>query len=187
MRKLLLPAIFSVPLLISGCAPSSQYDYGYRSPGMIVEDRTIQNTIKDQLIQHDARYRDANVRVHSYNGIVLITGQVPSHELRDNVMIVAPHTRHARKVFNELSVNANARAMDRARDTWVSTRVKSALVRQKMANEDFVEPSRIHVISDFNDVYLMGIVTQQEAEDITNTLSEVEGVARIIRVFDYLD
>lgn len=187
MKKLLLASLLALPIALSGCAATSQDDHGYRTSGMMVEDRALQNGIQDQLVRHDARFRDANIRIHSYNGIVLITGQVPSHELKDKVLEVATQARHARHVHNQLSVSANARSGDRARDTWNVARARTALMRYKLSNEDAVDPSRISIVSEMGDIFVMGIVTRSEADQVTRVLQGLDGISRIARVFDYLD
>lgn len=187
MRKSLSAIALAIPLLLAGCVAPSQNDPGYRTSGMVVEDHSLESGIYQQLVRHDARFRDANVRVHSFNGIVLITGQVPSEELRDKVLSVSTQARHARHVHNQLKVSANSRATDRARDTWLATKAKASLAHFKLSNENAVDPSRVRIVVERNEAFLMGIVTRREAAQVTDIVKGVNGITRISRVFDYLD
>lgn len=185
MKRLLFVAGLS--LLMSGCAVTAQEDYGYRSHGMTVEDQNIESLVQKKLIQADARYRDANISIHSYNGIVLITGQVPSQELRDKVIEITSDTRHARHIHNQLNVSANLRSADKARDTWLTTKARMALHHYKLNNESAPDPSRISLVTENSEMYMMGVVTRQEAELLTDVLKGTAGITRLVKVFDYLD
>ena len=73
-------------LFITGCAnnsASNQSNYAQRSDDVEAIDTTIEREVDDALKRADARLGDARIRAHSYNGVVLLVGQVPSEELRD--------------------------------------------------------------------------------------------------------
>lgn len=185
MKRLL--SLIGLAIMFSGCATAPQDDYGYRTQGMTVEDQNIESRIDSKLVESDARFRDANISIHSYNGIVLITGQVPSQELREKVLNIASDTRHARHIHNQLEVSANLRASDKARDAWLKTKARMALHHYKMNNESAPAPSRISLVAENATIYMMGIVSRSEANVLTGIVKNIDGVDRIVRVFDYLD
>ena len=156
-------------------------DYGDRTLGAQVEDESIETKIEVNLGKIDARFNDAHVNVNAYNGMVLLTGQVPSDELKQRAAEVAKDVRRVRQVHNALEVSANA-LHQRVQDTWLTTRVKATL-----AADANIDSGRIMVLTENASVYLMGIVTRSEADQIVSKVSEVGGIQRIAKVFEYLD
>ncbi|MFC3283599.1 BON domain-containing protein [Litchfieldella rifensis] len=181
------PVLLGLALTVSGCASmgvgySGNENYGERTFGMQVEDQGIESKIRNNLVSQDARFGDAHVNVDSYNGVVLLTGQVPSQELKDKAITVAQNVRNVRQVHNELAVAANAPLSQRTTDTWLTARIRTALI-----GNERIDAGRIRVITENASVYLMGLVTRAEAERVVNAVSEIGGVQRIVKVFEYLD
>src|SRR5699024_1087556 len=84
-KGIVITSLIALSLLLGGCANISSggpEDRGSRTYGMQVEDQGIENRLKGNLSREDARFNDARIKVDSYNGIVLLTGQVPSEELK---------------------------------------------------------------------------------------------------------
>ncbi|OLO03782.1 BON domain-containing protein [Salinicola socius] len=185
MKKTLIVSSCLIGLLtLGGCATSGNQDENYaeRTPGAKVEDSNIQSKIFDALNAADARYGDAHVNVDSYNSNVLLTGQVPSDDLKQRATEIARDVRSVRQVHNELMVSANTPVSQRMTDTWITGRIKANIV----ANED-LDANLIRVITENGTVYLMGLVTQQQASEATAAASGVGGVQRIVKVFEYLN
>lgn len=172
-------------LLLGGCATNSatnQSHYGQRTNDVQAIDATIENQVAKALVHADARLGDARIRAHSFNGAVLLVGQVPSEELHDKAGQVAEQLRGVETVHNELDVAARLPASQRLTDTWLTTNVISQL-----ATNDHIDSSKLKVTTENASVYLMGIVSRQEAERIVAAVSGVAGVQRIVKVFEYLD
>ncbi|MBH8580315.1 BON domain-containing protein [Bisbaumannia pacifica] len=184
MRHPLVTSLLIVAALgLSGCAVnSSGENYSQRTLGAQVEDQSIEFKVKGDLERADARFRDARVMVDSYNGIVLLTGQVPSQELQARATEIASRVRQVRQVHNELAVAANLPLSQRATDTWLTTRVRAHLVADAS-----IDAARLRVITENASVYLMGLVTRAEAERIVASVAEVPGIQRIVKAFEYLD
>jgi osmotically-inducible protein OsmY len=169
---------------VTGVANPGTIDenYGKRTLGAQVEDESIETKIAHNLRRTDARLGDARINVDSYNGIVLLTGQVPSEELKQKAREVALEVRNVRDVHNELSVSANLPASQRLSDTWINTRIRTTL-----AADQSIETSRLRFVTENATVYIMGIVTRAEADRIVDAVADVGGIQRIVKVFDYLD
>lgn len=184
MKKTLIVSSCLIGLLtLGGCATGGQQEnYAERTPGAKVEDSNIQSKIFDSLNATDARYGDAHINVDSYNSNVLLTGQVPSDDLKQRATEIARDVRGVRQVHNELMVSANTPVSQRMTDTWITGRIKANLV----ANED-LDANLIRVITENGTVYMMGLVTQQQASEATAAASGVGGVQRIVKVFEYLN
>ncbi|SHF50356.1 Osmotically-inducible protein OsmY, contains BON domain [Modicisalibacter ilicicola DSM 19980] len=191
MKKALwTPALLSFALALGGCtilnnattpAPEGE-DYAARTAGQKVEDDNIEGKIQDAMEQTDARLSDARIGVNSYNGAVLLFGQVPSQELKDKAGEIARNTRQVRQVHNELTVAANLPLGQRMTDNWLETRIQTEL-----AASENVDSRHVEVIAENATIYLMGMVTRQEAQQVVDIVSGVGGVQRIIKIFEYLD
>ncbi|UYF98536.1 MULTISPECIES: BON domain-containing protein [unclassified Halomonas] len=172
-------------VLLAGCAnnsASNPSNYAQRSDDVEAVDATIERQIERALDQADARLGDARIRAHSYNGTVLLVGQVPSEELRTMAGEVTGGLRGVNQVHNQLSIAANLPTSQRLTDTWLTTNVVSHL-----ATNEHIDSSKLKVTTENASVYLMGMVTRQEADRIVNAASAVSGIQRIVKVFDYID
>ncbi|EWG98675.1 BON domain-containing protein [Halomonas sp. BC04] len=187
----LIPLLLSAfVLILAGCTTVTgvtnpgtiDENYGKRTLGAQVEDESIETKIAHNLRRGDARLGDARINVDSYNAIVLLTGQVPSDELKQKATEIAREVRNVRDVHNELSVAANLPASQRMSDTWINTRIRTSL-----ATDETIDTSRLRFITENASVYVMGIVTRAEADRIVNAISRIGGVQRIVKVFDYID
>ncbi|WP_447529027.1 BON domain-containing protein [Vreelandella sp. TE19] len=172
-------------VLLAGCAnnsASNPSNYAQRSSDVEAVDATVERQVERTLDRADARLADARIRAHSYNGTVLLVGQVPSEELRDTASEVASSVRGVNQVHNELAIAANLPATQRLSDTWLTTNVISHL-----ATNEHIDSSKLKITTENASVYLMGMVTREEAERIVNAASSVGGIQRIVKVFDYID
>lgn len=189
-RTLFVCLLTSTALLLSGCNTVTsattpgiiEENYGERTSGARVEDNNIETKISHNLRRSDARLNDARINVDSYNAIVLLTGQVPSEELKQKANTVASEVRNVRDVHNELAIAANLPASQRLSDTWINTRIRTAL-----GTDQNIDTSRLRFVTENATVYIMGIVTRAEAERIVNAIADLGNVQRIVKVFDYLD
>ncbi|WP_043526800.1 BON domain-containing protein [Litchfieldella xinjiangensis] len=188
--KFVTPALLGLALALSGCTTLTsathqgpvQENYGERTFGSQVEDQSIETKIRHNLSHQDARFNDARVNVDSYNGVVLLSGQVPSDELKEKAMNIAKEVRNVRQVHNELAVAANIPLAQRTNDTWVTARIRTRLI----GNEN-IDAGRIRAVTENGSVYLMGLVTRAEGDRVVNAISDIGGVQRIVKVFEYLD
>ena len=185
-----LPALLALALGFGGCTainsattptPAGE-DYSVRTAGTKVEDENIESKIIETMERTDARLTDARVGVNSYNGVVLLYGQVPSEELKSKAEQIAQNTRMVRQVHNELTVAANLPMSQRMTDNWLETRAQTELA----LNEN-IDSRHVEVISENATVYLMGMVSRQEAERVVNVVSQIGGIQRIVKVFEYTD
>lgn len=189
-RSLFICLLATAVLLFGGCTTVTnattpgtiEENYGERSAGARVEDNNIEQKINHNLRRTDARLGDARVNVDSYNGIVLLTGQVPSEELKQKASDIAGAVRNVRDVHNELAVAANLPASQRLSDTWINTRIRTSL-----GTDPTIDTNGLRFVTENATVYIMGIVTRAEADRIVNAIADLGGIQRIVKVFDYLD
>jgi osmotically-inducible protein OsmY len=179
-------AIAATQTLVSGCvalavgaaAGTALVVADRRSAGAQLDDETIELRIQTDVSQ---RHGDrVHINATSYNGIVLLTGEVPDATVQQDIANLAKSVPRVRAVHNETVVAPPSSFTDRSNDSFTTTKVKSRLVE---ANQ--VPANLVKVVTERNVVYLMGILSRQEADAAANLAATTSGVARVVRVFEY--
>lgn len=167
------------PLLISGVTGGAIVANDRRTSGAQLEDAAISvkaaNAVKSILGDR------GNVNVSSYNRRVLVTGEVNTEEQKKKVISAISKVENVQLVVDELAVFIPSALSTRARDTLTTTRVKANLIDAK----DLIS-SAFRVITERGTVYLMGIVTQREADRATDLASRTPGVLRVVQVLEVI-
>ena len=131
------------------------------------------------LKQADEGFKDSHLVVVSYNGSVLLAGQVPSNELRNLAPEVVRMVRNVKRIYNELQVAGNTSPIVRSNDAWITAKIKTAL----FANRE-VQGYRTKVVTENGVVYLMGLVSRAEAARIADVASATYGVQKVVQLFE---
>lgn len=153
-----------------------------RSAGTIVDDEAIELKASKAIFDDEDLGKKAHINITSYNNIVLLSGETPTAAMRDHAVDVARHVEKVRKVYNEIIVAEPTTVKSRSEDTWITAKVKTKLLSVKE-----ISAANIKVITENRSVYLMGIVSHAEAEAATEAARFVEGVARVVALFEYQD
>jgi osmotically-inducible protein OsmY len=169
-------------LVVAGGATAVVVAQDRRSVGAQIDDETIEIKANSALAQESRLKGHATISVTSFNGIVLLTGTAPDGELRDLALAQARTVPNVRRVVNEIQIGAPASSGQRGADTWLTTKVKG-----KLAGAPGLPSGQIKVVSEGSVVYLMGLVSRDEAERTSEATRAVGGVERVVRVFEYLD
>lgn len=177
---LLLPAC--APLLVAGAGTAAVAAHDRRTLGAQVDDETIELKVGSAIKSDDELRRDVHVNATSVNGIVLLSGEAATPELRDKVLAKIREIAGIRRAINEMRLTGPSSLAARAHDTWLTTKVKTKLV-----NTENLDSAQVKVVTENEAVYLMGLVSRQEAERATEAARTVGGVARVVKLFEYLD
>lgn len=147
-----------------------------------IEDESIETKAKVNIHAADEALYDANIVVVSYNGYVLIAGQVGTEELKALATDVVRKIHGVRRIYNELEIAAPSSALTRSSDTWITAKVKTWLL-----GRSDTEGSRVKVVTEDGVVYLMGLVSREEAERISSVAADISGVQRVVRLFELVN
>lgn len=177
-------------LLLGGCTAiltetndkPIEEDPGRRSLGSIIDDQSIETTATVNIRKTDPGLEHANVVVTSYNGIVLLSGQVPSEELRNAAAQTTALVKNVRQVHNYLTVGNVSGFAARSSDTLLTTKLKAKLLTA--AN---IKDSRIKVITENGEVFLLGLVTHEEGNIAGNVAQNTDGVQKVVMLFEFVD
>ena len=168
------------PLIVGGAVGGALVAVDRRTSGAQLDDQGIElrsrNRMKDEL--GDAR---ARVAVTSYNRRVLLTGEAASEAVKTQITQIVSGVPNVREVINELGVTNSPTLTERAADTLITGRLKAALVDAKD-----LAASAFKVITERGTVYLMGRVTQREADRATDLARNTPGVTRVVRTFEII-
>lgn len=181
---LLLPLAGCAGVVLGGTAASVGVIHDRRTPGTVIDDELIELQVYDALYQDKHLLEQTHVNITGYNGQVLLTGEVVTPMQRQQVEMMVKGIAKVRSVYNELVIAPPSTVANRNADTWISTKVKGALFGIH-AIPGF-DPTRVKVVTERGTVYLLGLVTVQEAETATATVRQVDGVQQIVRLFEYL-
>lgn len=151
-----------------------------RTAGEYIDDNTIELTAQNYLASSKAIRKGAHVRPTSWNGILLITGEIESPELKQQIVNRLTGITGVRQLVDETTILGKTKLGTRTNDAWITTRVKSRLVLKTG-----LDANRIKVTTTRGSVYLMGIVTPQEGTKATEVARMVKGVERVVKVFEY--
>lgn len=186
MRKAMLLAALAASTLLGACAPLIVGGAMLGGTLMVTDRRTSGAQVEDQAIELKAMNRVREVlgdRGHvsstSYNRLVLITGEVASDADKAAVEQAVQRVENVRSILNELEVSGSSSLTSRSNDAILTSKVKAAFVDAKD-----IFANVFKVVSERGVVYLMGRVTEREANRASELARSVTGVQKVVRVFE---
>jgi osmotically-inducible protein OsmY len=185
LRLPLLASALAASTLMSGCAllvggaivGSSMVATDRRTSGTQVEDQAIE--FKAVKRAGDLLGERGHINVTSYNRLVLITGEVPTEADKAGVEQAVTRIENVRSVVNELAITMPSSIGNRSNDTLITSKVKASMVDAKD-----VQVNAYKVVTERGVVYLMGRVTEREANRAADISRGVSGVQKVVKVFD---
>jgi len=175
---LLAPALQGcVPVVATGVGAAALMAADRRTTGIYIEDENIEWKAAGRL-KNDVT--GSHVNATSYNRRVLLTGEVPTEAAKKQIEDSIRSIPSVREVVNELQVGGNSSMTARGNDALITSNVKA-----RMVNQPKFSPTNIKVVTEANVAYLMGLVTQEEADAAVEVARNTQGVSRVVKVFEY--
>jgi len=168
-----------VPVIVGGAAAGGAMAADRRTSGIYVEDENIE--IKATRKMETNLGEESHVNVTSYNRNVLLTGEVPTAELKAKAEALVKTIPNTRNVTNEIVVAPKSSITDRSNDAFITSKVKGNFVTENNFSANLVK-----VVTEASTVYLMGIVSQKEANLAVEIARNTDGVKKVVKVFEYL-
>lgn len=169
-----------VPLVVGGAVAGAAVATDRRSVGIQLEDEAIERRV-NRAIYERFKTEDVNISVTSYNRKVLLTGEAPTEQARQDVEQLAAADNSVRTVLNELRVGPMASAASRANDAAMTAKVRARLIESGQ-----VPLGAVKITTERNFVYLLGRVTEAEGDIYARLASQVSNVNGVIKAFDYI-
>jgi osmotically-inducible protein OsmY len=184
-----LALILTAAALLSGCAgvvvggaaTTAAVANDRRTTGTVIEDQTIELKAAKAIRDNKDIDSQTHVNVTSYNQIVLVTGEANSEELRQRVIDLVRSVEKVRHVHDEIRIAPPSSFMSRSNDTMLTTKVKTKLFATKN-----IDATRVKVVTEAGTVYLMGLLSQDEGQLAAEAASQVGGVAKVVKLFEYV-
>lgn len=181
-------AILLICVLLTGCmaavvtgAAASMVVYDRRSITVMERDARIFHVIHSALVA-DPGFRDSRIVVVSFNRIVLLMGQTPAASLRVTAERLAQKTPNVQRVYDEISIGRPLNFRQQTKDTWITGQVRSQMLTKKGLHS-----GSIHIDTENGVVYLMGRVTSQQGRLAADVASQIQGVKKVVKVFQYVN
>jgi len=169
------------PLMVGGAVMGGFVAIDRRTTGIQLEDEGIELRTAQGLRQNLSA--SAHVNVTSYNRMVLLTGEVGSAADKERAERLAKSQENVSSVVNDLAIEPASSLTQRSKDVVITGQVKALLVDAKD-----LQSSAFKVVTERGVVYLMGRVTNREAQrasEIARSTS-IGGVVKVVRVFEII-
>ncbi len=143
--------------------------------------RTIRRDIRNDPRLGKAPRDVTHVNVTVFNGVVLLTGEVPLEDQIARIIDIAKSYGNSRQVINRIELAGKSNFNSRANDALLTAQVRATLL-----DAEYLDGHKIKVVTERANVYLMGIVNRKEADLAVDIARSISGVVRVVKVFEYL-
>ena len=166
--------------IITGAATGVTIAHDRRTTGAVIDDQGVEFKAALAIFNNKDIYEQSHINVTSYNGIILITGETLTEQLKQQVYDLVRVIPKVRTIHNELIIAAPSSLPSRSSDAWITSKVKA-----KITSDRQIDPFYIKVVTEHGVVYLMGIVNQSESDRAVGITSNSAGVQRVVKMFEY--
>ncbi|MCU7375777.1 BON domain-containing protein [Paucibacter sp. O1-1] len=183
--------IISILALLQGCAGAvmvgavggAKMANDERSMSTQISDTNADFTIASALSKHDDLNNQTNIAAVVMNSNVLLIGQAPNSMLRDKAIRVVQELEIGGKIHNQIRIGDFPTSFTtRSNDTWVTTKVKG-----RMLNEKSLDITRIKVVTENGEVFLLGLIDRKQADLAVEIARNTAGVRKVVKVFEYIE
>lgn len=169
-----------IPIIAGGAAATGVMVADRRTSGIYIEDQGIE--LKARQFLNEQLGDNIHASVTSFNRNVLLTGEAYDEETKVKAEAIVRNVDNVRNVINELVVAPKTSLTKRGNDSYITSKVKARII-----SENIFPPNYVKVVTERSVVYLMGLVTKQEAEQAVEIASSTEGVEKVVKVFEYIE
>lgn len=180
-------SVFAV--LISGCSTiiggvnngPIEISPNERTWGQWLDDQSIETVATVNINKSDPKFKKSRIKAISFNGTLLLVGQVPNTRLQQLAQVTANNVKQVQQVYNELTIGPAISLITQSNDSLLTAKIKSALI-----NSEDVIADHISVNTENGTVFLMGLVTAKAANTAVDIARHTSGVKKVVKVFEYL-
>ena len=188
-KKLVAAAIFGLTILpaLQGCFPlvAAGVTTGVMAT---VDRRSVGTQTEDESIEWKASSRvgkELIVKTHlnftSFNRKVLITGEAPTPEAKADAERIVGELNNVQGIYNEIVVGPSSSFSDRSNDSFITSKIKSRSLDSGKFN-----PVHVKVVTEAGVAYLMGMLTQAEADAAIQVARTTSGVKKVVNLIEII-
>lgn len=167
---------------VTGIAAGAAVAADKRTAGTVIEDQSIESKAAHAIHDDKELSEKVHVNVTSYNTSVLVTGEAPTEEMRRRVIEIVRNIPKVSHVYNEITIAAPSSFMSRSSDALITSKVKTKLLASKE-----VPGMDTKIVTEKGVVYLLGLLTREQADRATRLARTTGGVQKVVRLFQYVD
>jgi osmotically-inducible protein OsmY len=187
----ILSAVIATPLLqgcgafvVAGATYGAAVVYDRRDEKTVLDDETIEMQARVAHFQNPDIRKQSRLAVTSYNHTALITGQARSAEISDRYARLVSNLPKVKQVYNEAEIGPNISLTQISTDTYLTSRAKLAIQSVDLPRFDAL---RVKVVTENGIVYLLGLVTPEEADATADKVRRIPGVKRVVKLFEHIE
>ena len=188
MKKLLIT--LSTIGILQGCAAAAVVTVvggatmanDNRTLGKQIDDHGIEFSAHNRLSKHKGISDNANLQVVSVNGKVLVVGQTPNAYLRDEALKILNTVEGIEHIYDQIRIGNKTSFTTRSNDVWLTSKVKTALF-----SSDNLDATNIKVVTENGEVFLLGLIDSQQANEAVEIARHIGGVNRVFKMFEYIN
>lgn len=185
----LLLLLLAITYLLSGC-PAAVVGGAAVGTSVVMDERTTGDLVEDQNIKSKFTYlyhqdeelsKRTHVNVTSYNRRMLITGEAPTPQLKQQIDDMASQIKNVRQYYNEVVIAEPTSISSRTNDSYLTTKIKTSI----FAHFQELDYAQVKVVTENSTVFLMGIVNVEQGDQITELVRKTPGVKRVVKLFEH--
>lgn len=191
IKKITLISLFSFILFsLQGCittavvgtaAVVTKVATDPRSAGRQLDDETLEEKVAYHLNKDAQLQEEARINVIAYSGKILLVGQVPNNVAKEIAQSIAAGVEGVTEIYNEIRIGEKISVAQIGKDSWITAKIKSQL----LINAE-VKTTDVKVITENGEAFLMGNLSDTQANAAANVASKVSGVNKVIKVIHYV-
>lgn len=163
-----------------GAAAAGAVVFDKRTAKQTADDKAITEKIENLLDSNAEISSSAHIVVASFNSVVLLAGDAPNPDMQQQVATIAKTVPGITKLYNQVVVSGKPSALSRVNDSYITAKIKT-----QMVSTESLESSEIQVVTVAGTVFLMGVVSKEQAQIATDIAQHISGVTKVVRVFQY--
>lgn len=152
-----------------------------RTTGTQIDDTTLNSRIASKLKDNATAFIGSRISSSTYNGNALLTGQANTDQ-SEKAEELTRDVDGVKKVYNQIRIGDPVGVGTITNDSWITTKVKSQLVMNAQT-----KARKIKVVTENSEVFLIGIVTNEEGKAAADVASRVDGVKKVVTIFNYIE
>ena len=168
-------------LMVAGAATGAVASQDRRTLPTQLEDQNIELKTTTALFKNDQVWKDCNIEAISYNTNLLLVGQAPTASLKTKAELEAKKIEKVNRINNQIRIGAPISFFAKRNDEYLTSKVKSSMLFTK----DFPS-AKVKVVTENSEVFLLGLVTKDEAEKAIDIARKVDGVTKVINVLEII-
>ena len=167
-------------VVVGGAATGASAAHDRRTTGTFIEDEAIELKSLKAISDEKDLSSQIHINVTSFNTIVLVSGETPTEDLRRRVIEIIRNIPKVSHVHDELTIAGPSSLMSRSGDTLITTKVKTKLIAEKN-----LDGTHVKVVTENGVVYLMGLLSREDADKATEIARQTGGVQKVVKLFQY--